>query len=95
MNGQPISMFDFQNNYFPIGIIAMESARELAKLIDEHLMSWYYEEHPEAKDKEDARKSLIIKSSCPRFNTGDAKAVLGETVRGYDIYIVTDVGNYN
>ncbi len=88
-------MFDFQNNYFPIGIIAMESARELAKLIDEHLMSWYYEEHPEAKDKEDARKSLIIKSSCPRFNTGDAKAVLGETVRGYDIYIVTDVGNYN
>lgn len=95
MDVQPISMFDFQNNYSPIGIIAMESARELAKLIDEHLMSWYYEKNPEARNNENARKSLILKSSCPRFNTGDAKAVLGETVRGYDIYIVTDVGNYN
>lgn len=95
MDGQPITMFDFQNNYSPIGIIAMESARELAKLIDEHLMSWYYEKNPEARNNENARKSLILKSSCPRFNTGDAKAVLGETVRGYDIYIVTDVGNYN
>ena len=95
MDAQPISMFDFQNNYSPIGIIAMESARELSKLIDEHLMSWYYEKNPEARNDENTRKSLILKSSCPRFNTGDAKAVLGETVRGYDIYIVTDVGNYN
>ncbi len=95
MDSQPISMFDFQNNYFPIGIIAMESARELSALIDAHLMSWYYESNPEAKNNENSRKSLILKSACPRFNTGDAKAVLGETVRGYDIYIVTDVGNYN
>ena len=58
MNGQPISMFDFQNNYFPIGIIAMESARELAKLIDEHLMSWYYEEHPD--EDLDKRRDLGV-----------------------------------
>ena len=94
-NMQPISMFDIQNNYFPIGIIAMESAKELGEKIDRHLMSWYYEARPEAKNDENTRKSLLLKASCPRFNTGDAKAILGESVRGYDIYIVTDVGNYN
>jgi len=91
MDGQPISMFDVQNNYFPIGIIAMESARELGQKIDSHLMSWYFEEKPEAKDNMEEKKSMLIKASCPRFNTGDAKGVLGESVRGYDIYILTDV----
>ena len=92
---QPISMFDIQNNYFPIGIIAMESAKELGEKIDRHLMSWYYESKPDAKNDEYTRKSLLLKAACPRFNTGDAKAILAESVRGYDIYIITDVGNYN
>lgn len=95
MDGQPISMFDVQNNYFPIGIIAMESARELGKKIDAHLMSWYFEEKPEARENSHEKKSMLLRASCPRFNTGDAKGVLGESVRGYDIYILTDVGNYN
>ena len=30
-----------------------------------------------------------------RFSTGDAKAVLENTVRGADVYIIMDVGNYS
>lgn len=37
----------------------------------------------------------IIDSSLPRFATGDAKAVLHESVRGKDVYIIVDVGNYS
>lgn len=95
MDGQPISMFDYEKSFFPIGIIAMESAKELGAEIDSHLMKWYYNENPGAENIETDKKSLLLKASCPRFNTGDAKAVLGETVRGYDMYIITDVGNYN
>lgn len=95
MEGQPISMIDYEKSVFPIGIIAMESAKEVGGLIDKHLMGWYYKANPEAENNEKAKKSLLLKASCPRFNTGDAKAVLGETVRGYDMYIITDVGNYN
>lgn len=41
------------------------------------------------------RDSFIISSDCPRFETGEGKGVLRETVRGYDIYIIADIGNYN
>ena len=95
MDGQPISMFDYEKSFFPIGIIAMDSAKEVGGLIDKHLMGWYYKAKPEAENDENTKKSLLLKASCPRFNTGDAKAVIGETVRGYDMYIITDVGNYN
>ena len=41
-------------------------------------------------------KSVIICNvSLPRFATGDAKAVLNESVRGKDVYIIVDVGNYS
>ncbi len=36
----------------------------------------------------------IIIPDLPRFNTGDAKAVLAESVRGKDVYLLMDVGNY-
>ncbi len=95
MDGQPISMLNFQTDFFPIGIIPMESARDLGKMIDGHLMKYYYENNPGIIDNKEDRESLIIKASCPRFYTGDGKGLIGETVRGYDMYIITDVGNYN
>ncbi len=36
----------------------------------------------------------IIKVDLPRFMTGDAKAVLQTSVRGKDVFIIVDVGNY-
>ena len=95
MDGKPISMLNFETNFFPIGIIPMESARDLGQKIDGHIMNWYYSNNPGIIDNKEDRESLIIKASCPRFYTGDAKGIIGETVRGYDMYIVTDVGNYN
>ena len=37
----------------------------------------------------------IVNVDLPRFATGDAKAVLSDSVRGKDIYILVDVGNYS
>jgi len=86
---------EFQNKNNPVGIIAMESAKLLGDKIDQHLLKWFYELNPEAQNDDSIKNTFLVKSSCPRFNTGDAKGVLGETVRGDDIYIITDVGNYN
>jgi ribose-phosphate pyrophosphokinase len=36
----------------------------------------------------------IVKVDLPRFATGDSKAVLTQSVRGKDVYILVDVGNY-
>lgn len=37
----------------------------------------------------------IIEVELLRFGTGDGKAVLSESVRGKDVYILADVGNYS
>lgn len=81
-----------------LGIIGMPGCEELTNKIDSFLVDW-------RKTRESEHKSTIafygyqrdtykIKVSLPRFGTGEAKATIHETVRGYDIYIVADVFNY-
>jgi ribose-phosphate pyrophosphokinase len=36
-----------------------------------------------------------VKTVCPRFGNGEGKGMIKETIRGYDIYILCDVGAYN
>lgn len=40
------------------------------------------------------KESYIINANFPRFGTGEAKAVITQTIRGYDLYIVIDAFNY-
>ncbi len=37
----------------------------------------------------------MIDISNPRFGSGEGKAVINDSVRGYDLYIVTDCFNYS
>jgi len=41
------------------------------------------------------KDSFIIPCECPRFQSGDAKGLVRESVRGDDIFIVIDPGNYS
>ena len=68
----------------PIGLIVMKSAEELGNKIDWYLKQWAGTD-----------ESFIIPSDCPRFQSGDGKGLVKESVRGDDIYIVTDIGNYS
>jgi len=95
MDNKTVPVFNKAEDSFPLGIICTEGSRELADKINHYLMSWYYEANPELKDDPNAKKSLIVDVSVPRFNSGDGKCVINETVRGDDLYIVIDVGNYS
>lgn len=84
--------------YGTLGIIGMPGCEALTNKIDQFLVHWRKEWESEHK-KTIAfygyqRDSYKIKVSLPRFGTGEAKATIGETVRGYDIYIIADVFNY-
>ena len=83
------------NEYFPLGVLAMPGASDLSKQIDKHLTKWYHDRYPHYKDDPAMRDSLVMDVSCPRFTSGDGKAVLKESARGYDLFIVTDMGNYS
>lgn len=41
------------------------------------------------------KENYLINASVPRFGSGEAKGILGESVRGKDIYLMVDVCNYN
>ena len=41
------------------------------------------------------RDTYIMEASCPRFGSGEAKGVIKESVRGYDLYLMVDVTNHH
>ncbi|HEY8462470.1 MAG TPA: ribose-phosphate pyrophosphokinase [Bacillota bacterium] len=83
----------------PLGIISLSGSKQLAELIDKHLVNQrrrLVEAKPElAAEPGLIRDSFIIPSECPRFSNGEAKGVIYQTVRGCDIYIIADVANYS
>ncbi len=95
MEEQSISKFSRSDEFFPLGIIPLESATELGQKIDMHLMNWYYSENPDKMKTSENSESRLLRAKCPRFSSGDGKGLLLDTVRGYDLYILVDVGNYS
>jgi ribose-phosphate pyrophosphokinase len=81
-----------------IGIIAMPGCEELAEKIDNYLVNWRTQrksEHMETLAFSGYQKdSFLIKTSFPRFGTGEGKATISQSVRGYDLFILCDVFNY-
>ncbi|MBO7406069.1 MAG: ribose-phosphate pyrophosphokinase [Clostridia bacterium] len=80
---------DLTHQVGPIGLIVMESCRDLGQRVDKHLKALHEEQN------EIIPETFIIKSRCPRFSNGEAKGIIDESVRGKDIYILVDVGNYS
>ena len=82
-----------------LGIVAMESCADLGKKVDSYLVKWRDARQNEHKStiafNGYERDTYLVKTSCPRFGSGEAKGIIGESVRGNDLYILVDVGNYN
>ena len=81
-------LFNHGTSVAPLGLIAMDGAKELGEKIDHYLTDW-------------ARKggydvdTFLIECECPRFSSGDGKGLIKSTIRGKDLYIIIDVGNYS
>lgn len=80
--------FNFENRVADLGLIAAPGAEELTKKIDHHLIQW-------AKEAGVEMETFIIESECPRFSSGDGKGLIRSSIRGDDLFIVADVGNYS
>ena len=81
-----------------LGIIALPGCEELANKIDNFLIKWRFERNSEHKNTLAfagyEKQTYIVDIDFPRFGTGEGKAALKQTVRGYDIFILCDVFNY-
>ena len=38
--------------------------------------------------------TFVVSATCPRFGSGEAKALINESMRGLDLYIISDCFNY-
>lgn len=85
--------------YGPLGIIALPGCEQLASKIDAYLVKWRKEQ---AEDHKDTiafygyqRDTYLIDTSIARFGSGEGKAVINDTIRGYDLFIIADCFNYS
>ena len=84
-------------------IIVPENFREFGEKVNEHLKKMRIEEARKmygeeyiSKNNELLNEDLIIRMTSGeliRFNNGEGKAVFRESVRDYDLYILSDVSN--
>ena len=81
----------------PLEIIAMDSATDLARGVDSYIVQARKSEiskfafDPSIQGYQ--RDSYLGHARCPRFGTGEAKAVLDDSIRGKDLFLITDVTN--
>jgi ribose-phosphate pyrophosphokinase len=91
MSNKTVSAKDFfsqESSVADLRLLACPGAEELTGLINNHLLRW-------AHEAGQSIETFIISSECPRFQSGDAKGLVKESVRGDDIFIVVDPGNYS
>ncbi len=68
-------------------LMVFDSASELGKKLDEHLLEMYH------LDKE--KNTFIVPITQNYFEDGHFKVEINETVRGKDMFMITDIGNYS
>lgn len=82
-------VFDHRKSVAPLGIIAMNGATEIGEKVNGYLVKWAKESGDHYAD------NFLVEAQCPRFQSGDGKGIIKSTIRGLDLYIIVDVGNYN
>ena len=83
----------------PMKLVAMESCKDLGQKVNDYLVSFRKDTINEITDSplyaNYKSNSYLVDCSCPRFGSGEAKGILKETIRGTDLFIMTDVCNYS
>jgi len=84
--------------YGELGIIVLDSCKELGEKIDKNLVQLrkdYYSQNGDEYYWDRLKDLYLTQVKDIRFSNGEGKVKLEETVRGKDVYILADVGNYN
>ena len=69
-----------------LGVIGMRGCEDFVNEVDNYLKEWRRHDSDEA--------TFLIESSCPRFGSGEGKGLIKESVRGKDLFIVSDCFNH-
>ncbi|WMC92672.1 ribose-phosphate pyrophosphokinase [Kineothrix sp. MB12-C1] len=83
----------------PLKILAADSAAPLANQVNRYLVEFRQSVNNIAKTDPAfqgyVEDNYLASAICPRFGTGEGKAVLSDSIRGKDLFIMTDVCNHS
>lgn len=83
----------------PLKLVAMESCIDLGRKVNEHIVSFRKNTINEVFESplyvNYRSNNYLVEYSCPRFGSGEGKGILKESIRGTDLFIMTDVCNYS
>ena len=82
------NIFGKQENVAELKLIAMEGAASLGEKVNNYLVKWAKRGGLDADD-------FRVENHCPRFSSGDSKGLIKSSIRGDDLFILVDVGNYS
>lgn len=83
----------------PLKIAALDSCIDLGKKVNDYIVTFRQDSLKKYLDsplfstyKQD---NYLIDCQCPRFGSGEAKGILGSSIRGKDLFVMVDVCNHN
>ena len=84
----------------PLKLIALDSAEKLGRSVNNYLVDYRQKVNNEKVKNDPAfhgyiESDYLVDCECPRFGSGEGKAVFHESVRGKDLFILLDVCNHS
>lgn len=84
----------------PLKIAALPSAGEMGRRINHYLVEFRKTIHNDKVKNDPAfhgysEENYLVQLETPRFGSGEAKAVFGESIRGKDLFLLVDVCNHS
>lgn len=70
-----------------LSLIGMKGCEKFTKEVDEWISTW-------RRGTESEHSGYIVRTDCPRFGSGEGKGLIFESLRGHDVYIISDMFNY-
>ena len=83
----------------PLKLAVMDSCKDLGQKVNDYIVSFRQNSFHEVESSplymNYKTDNYIVDCQCPRFGSGEAKGLLKESIRGTDLFIMTDVCNYS
>ncbi len=71
--------------YGDLSVIGMRGCEKFVDQVDYYLREWR---------SHDDNTSFVTMADCPRFGSGEGKGIIHSSMRGHDIYIISDCFNH-
>ena len=71
--------------YGELSVIGMRGCESFSAQVDAYLQDWR---------RHDSDGTFLVEANCPRFGSGEGKGTIHQSLRGNDVYIISDVFNH-